>query len=57
VRLEVLGTLKQNSSDVIENRTRDLLACIIVSQPSTLLRAPPKNELLYGMIWGLLGEQ
>jgi hypothetical protein len=28
------------SSDLIENRTRDLPACSIVSQPTTLPRAP-----------------
>jgi hypothetical protein len=38
VQLEGLGKLK-NSSD-IRNQTCDLLACSIVPQPTTLLRAP-----------------
>jgi hypothetical protein len=39
VRLEGLGQLK-TSSDLIGNGTRDLPACSIVPQPTTLLRAP-----------------
>jgi hypothetical protein len=39
------GKIKQaeNSSDPIENRTRDLPACSIVPHPTTLPRAP-KNK-------------
>jgi hypothetical protein len=39
VQLEGLGQLK-TSTDVIVNRTRDLPACSIVPQPTTLPRAP-----------------
>jgi hypothetical protein len=34
----------EKSSGLIGNRTRDLLACSIVAQPTTLARAP---EMLY----------
>jgi hypothetical protein len=38
----------EKSNDLIGNRTRDLLACSIVSQPTMLLRVPSstKYELL-----------
>jgi hypothetical protein len=39
VRMEGLGQLKK-SSDLIENRTRNVAACSIVPQPTTLSRAP-----------------
>jgi hypothetical protein len=39
VRLEGLGKLK-TYNDLIGNQTRDLPACSIVPQPSTLQRAP-----------------
>jgi hypothetical protein len=39
VRLEELGKLK--NIDLIGTRTRDLLACNILPQPTTLPRAPP----------------
>jgi hypothetical protein len=39
VRLEGLGKLKK-SNDLIGNRTRDLLACSIMPQPTTIPRAP-----------------
>jgi hypothetical protein len=39
VRLEGLGKLKK-SNDLIGNRTRDLLACSIVLQPTMLPRGP-----------------
>jgi hypothetical protein len=42
VRLERLGRLK-SSNDLIENRTRDLPACIILPQPNTLPRSPFYN--------------
>jgi hypothetical protein len=35
----------EKSSDLIENQTRDLLACSIVPQPSTLPRAPIALDL------------
>jgi hypothetical protein len=39
VRLEVLGQLKKKkSNDLIRNGTRDLPACSIVPQPTTLPR-------------------
>jgi hypothetical protein len=40
MRLEGLGQLKKISSDLIGNGTRDLPACSIVPQLTTLLRAP-----------------
>jgi hypothetical protein len=40
MRLEGLGQLKK-SNDLIEIRTRDLPACSIVPQPTTLLCASP----------------
>jgi hypothetical protein len=49
VRLEGLGQLK-HSSDLIGNRNRDLPACSMVPQPSTLRRAPVK--WLYGVKYG-----
>jgi hypothetical protein len=39
VRLEVLGQLKK-TNDLIGIRTRDLPACSIVPQPTTLLHTP-----------------
>jgi hypothetical protein len=42
VRLEGLGQLKK-FSDLIGTRTRDLPVCSIVSQPTTLRRAPVKR--------------
>jgi hypothetical protein len=42
VRLEGLGQLKI-SNDLIGNRTRDLPACSIVPQQTTLQRAPDGN--------------
>jgi hypothetical protein len=39
VRLEGFGKLKK-SNNLIGNGTRDLLACSIVPQPTTLSRAP-----------------
>jgi hypothetical protein len=39
VRLEGLGQLKK-SNDLIGNRTRNLPACSIVPQPTTLPRTP-----------------
>jgi hypothetical protein len=42
VRLEGLGKLKK-SNDLIVIRTRDLPACRIVPQPTTLPRAPPRS--------------
>jgi hypothetical protein len=44
VRLEGLGQLKK-SNDLIGYRTRDLQACSIVPQPTTLPRAPPTVRL------------
>jgi hypothetical protein len=38
-------TSLEKSSDVIENRTRDLQACNIVPQRTALPRAPKKTEL------------
>ena len=35
----------KNSSDTIGNRTRDLLACSAVPQPTALPRAPIKNHI------------
>jgi hypothetical protein len=40
VRLEGLGKLKKKSNGLIGNRTRDIPACSIVPQPTTLPRAP-----------------
>jgi hypothetical protein len=40
VRLEVLVKLKKKSSEHIGTRTRDLPACGIMSEPTTLLHAP-----------------
>jgi hypothetical protein len=40
VRLEGLGQLKKKSNELIGNWTRDLPACSIVPQPTTLPRAP-----------------
>jgi hypothetical protein len=40
VRLEGLGQLKKISSYLIGSRTRDVPACSIVPQPTTLPRAP-----------------
>jgi hypothetical protein len=42
VRLEGLGNLKK-CSDLIGNRTRDLPACSIVPQPTTLPRAQSRS--------------
>jgi hypothetical protein len=42
MRLEGLGKLK-NSVDLVGNLTRDLPACSIVPQPTTLPRAPLKD--------------
>jgi hypothetical protein len=39
MRLEGIGQLKK-SNDLIRNRTRDLMGCSVVSQPTTLPRAP-----------------
>jgi hypothetical protein len=41
MRLDGLGKLKKKSNDLTGNRIRDLPACIIVLQPTTLPRAPP----------------
>jgi hypothetical protein len=38
VRLEGLGKLKKKFNDLIGNRTRDLLACSIVHQSTTLYK-------------------
>jgi hypothetical protein len=46
VRLEGLGQLK-NSNDLIGTRTRDLPACSIVPQPTTLPHAPPGTPIIY----------
>jgi hypothetical protein len=43
VRLGGLGILKK-SNEIIGNQTRDLPACSIVPQPTTLPRAPDSNE-------------
>jgi hypothetical protein len=43
MRLEGLGILKK-SHHLIGNRTRDLPACSIVPQQTTLLRAPIMTE-------------
>jgi hypothetical protein len=43
VRMEGLVQLMCN--DLIGNRTRDLSACSIVSQPSTLPRSPMHSDL------------
>jgi hypothetical protein len=48
MRLEGLGPLKK-SDDLIRNQTRDLPACSIVLQWTTLLCSP--NELLYSAIY------
>jgi hypothetical protein len=37
----------KNSSDLIGNGTRDLSACSIVPQPSTLPRAPITKDVVY----------
>jgi hypothetical protein len=42
MRLEGLGKLEK-INNLIRNRTRDLLPCIIVPQPNTLPRVPPSN--------------
>jgi hypothetical protein len=39
--------LIERSSDLIGNQTRDLPACSIVCQPTTLPHVPPKNNLSY----------
>jgi hypothetical protein len=36
----------EKSNDLIGNRTRDLPACSVVPQPTTLQRAPPSGALL-----------
>jgi hypothetical protein len=43
VRLEGLGQLKK-FNDLIENRTRDLPACSVVPQRTTLPRAPASSK-------------
>jgi hypothetical protein len=40
VRLEGLGQLKKKNNYLVGNRTRDIPACRILSQPTTLPRAP-----------------
>jgi hypothetical protein len=45
VRLEGLSQLKKRSNDLIGNRTRDLPACSIVSQPTTLPHARHPNGI------------
>jgi hypothetical protein len=45
MRLEGLGKLKK-INDVIGTRTRDLPACSIAPQPSTLARVPYDNNRL-----------
>jgi hypothetical protein len=45
VQLEGLGTQKK-FNDLMGNRTRDLPACSIVSQPTTLPRAPSPDNLI-----------
>jgi hypothetical protein len=47
VRLEGLGKLKKKSNDLIGNQTRDLPACSIVPQPTTLPRAPNNNNNIF----------
>jgi hypothetical protein len=42
--LEGLGQLKKKSNDLIGIRNRNLTACSIVPQPTTLPRAPPIGE-------------
>jgi hypothetical protein len=37
----------ENSSDLIENQTRDPLVGTIVSRPSTLPRAPPHIDIYF----------
>jgi len=37
--------VKENSSDTIENRTRDLRACSAVPQPTAPPRAPKMTEV------------
>jgi len=37
----------KNSSDTIGNRTRDLLACGAVPQPTAPLRTPTENIVLH----------
>jgi hypothetical protein len=49
MRLKGLGQLKK-SNDLIGNRTRDLPACSIVPQPTTLLRAPALSLYLINYI-------
>jgi hypothetical protein len=46
MRLEGLDKLKKKSNDLIGNRTRDLPACSIVPQPTTLPRAPFVNTFI-----------
>jgi hypothetical protein len=46
VRLEGLGQW-ENFNDLIGNRTRDLPACSIAPQPTTLLRTPLKMIMTY----------
>jgi hypothetical protein len=45
VRLEGLGKLEKENNDLIGTRTRDLPACSIVPEPTTL-RPPQKSVLL-----------
>jgi hypothetical protein len=40
----------EKSSDLIGNRNRDLTNCSIVAQPTTLPRAPKKQEV-YTKFW------
>jgi hypothetical protein len=49
VRLEGLGQLKR-SNDLIGKRTRDLQACSIVPQPTTLTCAPFKGLYIFHKI-------
>jgi hypothetical protein len=52
VRLEGFGKLKE-SNDLIGTRTRDLPACRIESQPTTLPRTPLKmnvKEIVYDSV-------
>jgi hypothetical protein len=51
VRLEGLGQLKK--IHLIRTQTRDLLACSIVPQPTTLPRAPKvdKSIRIYGLLY------
>jgi hypothetical protein len=52
VRLEGLCKLKKKSNDQIGIQTRNLPACSIVSQPTTLPHAP--TQLLYQFIIHIL---